>query len=170
MHLITDLVKIKQIAEEKQAENDHFQSFLKNQNEEEIDLLIQKLNDSMTPQIDCTKCGNCCKSLMIHITAEETVQLSDHLKISVDQIKEQFIEQSEQGQMILNTVPCHFLTNTSCSIYEHRFTECREFPHLHKPHFIRRLFSTMRYYEICPIIFNVVEQLKIDLESLALRC
>ena len=159
MHLITDLVKIKQIAEEKQAENDHFQSFLKNQNEEEIDLLIQGLNDSITPQIDCTKCGNCCKSLMIHITAEETVQLSDHLKISVDQIKEQFIEQSEQGQMILNTVPCHFLTNTSCSIYEHRFTECREFPHLHKPHFIRRLFSTMRYYEICPIIFNVVEQL-----------
>ena len=170
MHLITDLVKIKQIAKEKQAENDNFQIFLKNQNEKEIDLLIQELNDSMTPQIDCTKCGNCCKSLMIHITAEETDQLSDHLKISVDQIKEQFIEQSEQGQMILNTVPCHFLTNTSCSIYEHRFTECREFPHLHKPHFIRRLFSTMRYYEICPIIFNVVEQLKIDLESLALRC
>ena len=82
MHLITDLVKIKQIAEEKQAENDHFQSFLKNQNEEEIDLLIQGLNDSITPQIDCTKCGNCCKSLMIHITVEETDQLSDHLIVT----------------------------------------------------------------------------------------
>jgi Fe-S-cluster containining protein len=164
LQLITDLVKIKQIANEKQFENDHFQSFLKHQNEKEIDSHIQELNDSITPKIDCTNCGNCCKSLMIHITSEETVQLSDHLNISVDQVKEQYIEQSGQGQMILNTVPCHFLTNTSCSIYEHRFTECREFPHLHKPHFIRRLFSTMRYYEICPIIFNVVEQLKIDLE------
>ena len=62
--------------------------------------------------------------------------------------------------MIINTIPCHFLKGTSCSIYEHRFTECREFPHLNKPHFRGRLFGTMQYYEICPIIFNVVEQLK----------
>jgi Fe-S-cluster containining protein len=161
--LITDLVKIKQIAEEKEVENDHFQSFLKLQNEQKIDSLTQDLNELITPKIDCTKCGNCCKSLMIHITSEETVELADQLNLTQDQLKDQFIEQSEQGQMILNTIPCHFLKNTSCSIYEHRFTECREFPHLHKPHFIRRLFSTMRYYEICPIIFNVVEQLKIEL-------
>jgi Fe-S-cluster containining protein len=161
--LVTDLTKIKQIAEEKQAENDLFRDFLKQQDDEAIDSMVHTLTETITPQIDCTQCGNCCKSLMINITKEETDQLASHLQISETQLIDQYIEQSEQGQMIINTIPCHFLKETSCSIYEHRFTECREFPHLHKPHFTGRLFGTMQYYEICPIIFNVVEKLKEDL-------
>ena len=160
MQLEIDLTKIKQIAEEKQAENDLFRDFLKQQDDVAIDLLVHGFTETVTPQIDCTQCGNCCKSLMINITKEETIQLSNHLQISETQLIDQYIEQSEQGQMIINTIPCHFLKGTSCSIYEHRFTECREFPHLHKPHFTGRLFGTMQYYEICPIIFNVVEKLK----------
>ena len=160
MPLVTDLTKIKQIAEEKQAENDLFRDFLKQQDDEAIDSMVHTLTETITPQIDCTQCGNCCKSLMINITKEETDQLASHLQISETQLIDQYIEQSEQGQMIINTIPCHFLKGTSCSIYEHRFTECREFPHLHKPHFTGRLFGTMQYYEICPIIFNVVEKLK----------
>ncbi len=163
MPLVTDLTKIKQIAEEKQAENDLFRDFLKQQDDEAIDSMVHTLTETITPQIDCTQCGNCCKSLMINITKEETDQLASHLQISETQLIDQYIEQSEQGQMIINTIPCHFLKETSCSIYEHRFTECREFPHLHKPHFTGRLFGTMQYYEICPIIFNVVEKLKEDL-------
>ena len=160
MPLITDLTKIKQIADEKQAENDLFRDFLKQQNDDVIDSMVHTLSETITPQIDCTQCGNCCKSLMINITKEETIQLSSHLQISETQLIDQYIEQSEQGQMIINTIPCHFLKGTTCSIYEQRFTECREFPHLHKPHFTGRLFGTMQYYEICPIIFNVVEKLK----------
>ena len=160
MPLVTDLSKIKQIAEEKQAENDLFRDFLKQPDDEAIDSMVHALSETITAQIDCTQCGNCCKSLMINITKEETIQLSNHLQISETQLIDQYIEQSEQGQMIINTIPCHFLKGTSCSIYEHRFTECREFPHLHKPHFTGRLFGTMQYYEICPIIFNVVEKLK----------
>ena len=160
MPLVTDLTKIKQIAEEKQAENDLFRDFLKQQDDEAIDSMVHTLTETITPQIDCTQCGNCCKSLMINITKEETDQLASHLQISETQLIDQYIEQSEQGQMIINTIPCHFLKETSCSIYDHRFTECREFPHLHKPHFTGRLFGTMQYYEICPIIFNVVEKLK----------
>ena len=163
MPLVTDLTKIKQIAEEKQAENDLFRDFLKQQDDEAIDSMVHTLTETITPQIDCTQCGNCCKSLMINITKEETDQLASHLQISETQLIDQYIEQSEQGQMIINTIPCHFLKETSCSIYDHRFTECREFPHLHKPHFTGRLFGTMQYYEICPIIFNVVEKLKEDL-------
>lgn len=160
MPLLTDLTTIKQIAEEKQAENDLFRNFLKQQNNDAIDLLVHSFTETITPQIDCTQCGNCCKSLMINITKEETIQLSNHLQISETQLIDQYIEQSEQGQMVINTIPCHFLKGTTCSIYEHRFTECREFPHLHKPNFTGRLFGTMQYYEICPIIFNVVEKLK----------
>ncbi len=62
--------------------------------------------------------------------------------------------------MIINSIPCHFLKDTTCTIYQNRFTECREFPHLHKANFKARFFSTIQYYSMCPIIFNVTETLK----------
>ncbi|MBV9989122.1 MAG: hypothetical protein JO301_15695, partial [Chitinophagaceae bacterium] len=40
------------------------------------------------------------------------------------------------------------------------FAGCREFPALHVPGFRNRLFTTFMHYERCPIIFNVMEQLK----------
>jgi uncharacterized protein len=161
--LLTDLNKIKNIAEEKQVENDRFRVFLKQQDRNYIDSIVHPLNDEITPQIDCTDCGNCCRSLMINVTKEEAEALANRLQLSLTTVKEKYIEESGEGQLIINTIPCHFLSGSSCSIYEDRFNECREFPHLHKPHFTGRLFGTMMYYEMCPIIFNVVERLKVAL-------
>jgi Fe-S-cluster containining protein len=82
---------------------------------------------------------------MINITAEESESLAELFQTDIVTIKEKYIEESQQGQMIMNTIPCHFLQGTTCSIYEHRFTECRQFPHLHKPDFTGRLFGTLMY-------------------------
>lgn len=164
MNLVTDLQKIKLVASDKEAENDEFRIFLKQQDSAQIDSIAYKLNEEITPQINCTLCGNCCKSLIINVTQQETESLATHLKTTVTVIKEKYIEISGQGQMIINTIPCHFLEGTSCSIYENRFTECREFPHLHKNNFTARLFGILMYYALCPIIFNVVEKLKEKLD------
>ncbi len=171
MPLLADLKKIKRIAAEKETENDRFRIFLKQQDGEQIDTIVHKLNAGISAQIDCTQCGNCCKSLMINVTSEDTKALATHLHISQADVKEKYIEESGQGEMIINTIPCHFLRGTTCSIYEHRFTDCREFPHLHKPHFTSRLFGTLMYYEMCPIVYNVVEKLKekLDFNSLPVK-
>ena len=66
--------------------------------------------------------------------------------------------------MVISSIPCHFLQGTKCSIYEKRFEGCREFPHLDRANFTQRLFGTMMYYGTCPIIFNVIELLKEELE------
>ena len=81
--------------------------------------------------------------------------------------EDQHIETSLQGTTILNAIPCAFLEGSMCSIYEDRFHECREFPHLHRDHFNDRLFSTLMYYGTCPIIYNVVEKLKVETGFLA---
>jgi len=161
--LITDLDFIKKIADEKEHEHDLFRVFLKNRDADEVDVEVQQLNNAITPQIDCTACGNCCHSLMINITPLEATNLATHLGEDISMVKAKYIEESNEGQLIMNTIPCHFLKGTSCSIYKNRFTECREFPHLHKSNFKGRLFGTLQYYAMCPIIFNVVEQLKINL-------
>ena len=157
-----NLSEIKQASLEKEEENYHFKKFLRTRDAASVDLLVQDLNREIAPQIDCTKCGNCCKSLMVNITQEETERISQQLGQNLKEFKAKYVETSLEGMMVLNTIPCHFLAGTSCSIYENRFTECREFPRLDQPNFSDRLFATLMHYGRCPIIFRVVEALKIQ--------
>lgn len=160
---IQDLSIIQNAAECNEEENDLFRIFLKQQDSVQVDEIVHTLNGMISAQIDCTQCGNCCRSLMINVEPVEANNLAAYLHIPAAEFKHAYIEESEQGQMVINTIPCHFLKHNRCSIYAHRFNECREFPHLHKPAFTSRLFGTFMHYGRCPIIFNVVEALKIEL-------
>ncbi len=144
----------------KEEENDHFLHFMKRQDSAITDPLAHEINDKVSAAIDCTQCGNCCKTLVINVTDEEVVQLSDDLHLPQTEIQERYIETSLAGKHFINTVPCAFLAGSICSIYQYRFTECRDFPHLHKPGFKERLLGTLLHYGRCPIIYNVVEEMK----------
>ena len=133
---------------------------MKERDNDQIDKVVYRLNESISPQIDCRSCGNCCKSLMVLISGPEADHLSEHLGQTREDFDEQYLEKGSNGLMIMNRMPCHFLHENKCSVYEHRFEGCKEFPALHLPNFKSRLFTTFMHYERCPIIFNVVEQLK----------
>ncbi len=158
--LIQDLTVLQQMEKAREEENDNFLFYLKQQDSSVIDTLVHSLHTEISETIDCTGCGNCCRSLMINVEPGEPEVLSAHFNISLQVMKEKYIEESQQGRMIINTIPCHFLEENKCTVYEHRFKECREFPHLHKPGFIRRFPGTLMHYGRCPIIFNVIESLK----------
>ncbi len=160
--IIIDRNQIQQIATQKQEENEAFRSYLQKIDDNLLDKYVHKLNVLIEPQIDCTSCGGCCRQLMINVTPEENIEVAAHLNISTQHFKEQYLEVSQQGKMIMNTIPCHFLTDNKCTIYQNRFTECRSFPHLHENNFKGRLFGTLIHYAMCPIIFNVIEALKIE--------
>jgi uncharacterized protein len=149
-----------QLAAEREAENLQFTDLLKQLNEQEVDDAVFALNETISSKIDCTQCGNCCKSLMVNITAEEADNASAALGMSRESFDEQFLEKGSHELMIMNKMPCHFLANNRCTIYEHRFAGCREFPALHLPGFTKRLFYVFMHYSRCPIIFHVVEELK----------
>ena len=159
MHIEKSLASIHSLAAEKEEENQQFALLLKSQPSEKIDTLVADLNNQIAPQIDCTNCGNCCKSLMINVTNEEADALSLHLNQSRSSFDAQYLEVGSTA-MVMNTFPCAFLAEEKCTVYEHRFAGCREFPALHVPHFTKRLFTTFMHYGRCPIIFNVVENLK----------
>ena len=162
MHIETDLDIIQQQSIAKQDENDSFRQFVRVQDTEEIDKAVHALNNEITPQINCLECGNCCRSLMINVEPGELKAVADHLQITESEAKEKYIETSVEGEMLMNVIPCAFLSGNACTVYESRFSECREFPHLHKPQFRGRLFGTLMHYGRCPIIYNVMERLKIE--------
>jgi hypothetical protein len=162
LEIVQDLEWLRREMLDKEEENLHFREYLRARDPAKLDRMVQSLNEEIAPQVSCTACGNCCKSLMVNITPAEVVQLAAHLQKEPQAVMDQYVETSLQGNMVLNSVPCPFLAGTQCSIYEDRFTECREFPSLHQPGFRDRIFPTLMHYGRCPIIYNVVERLKVE--------
>lgn len=160
MPLELDLEKIAAEAVEKEDENYAFRDFLKGQDNDEVDRLAHELNKQVEPQIKCVECGNCCKSLMVSLDEADAANLAPHLNLTLEQFKEEYTEQGISGNLVINSVPCRFLEGTACTVYEHRFTDCRDFPSIHKEHFNSRTFSMIMHYGRCPIVYNVWEELK----------
>src|SRR6185295_11993889 len=145
--LLTDLSEISANAQKNEAENFHFRELLQKKDGNEIDGIVFKLNDQITRQIDCTKCGNCCRSLMINVDDADATRLSNHLKLDKGDFYSRYIERSSQGSLaVMNKIPCHFLNENKCTVYEARPNECREFPGLHHPGFTKRLFTIFMHY------------------------
>lgn len=160
--LLFELSEIAQVSIVKEQENEAFRAHLKSLDGEWVDEQVALLNDEIEPQIDCTQCGNCCKTLMINVTKEESARLANYLSISQSALEDKYVEKSEgSDRMIINTIPCHFLSENKCTVYPARFEGCREFPGLDKPMITKRLFTLYMHYDRCPIVFNVMEHLKV---------
>lgn len=157
-----NLEKIEKLGFLKEDENFKFRSYLKGQNTKKIDKIVQRLNSEISNRIDCTTCGNCCMKLKPCINEEDILRLSHRLNRTPQQIKNDYIER-EEGEHSFKNFPCSFLKEKKCTIYEDRPEDCRSFPHLHKKRFISRLWGVIENYSICPIVFNVLEKLKTEL-------
>jgi len=168
MKVETDLKKIKKTAEKKEDENWEFRSFLKGYDieVEELDSIVHGLFEEVYREIDCTACGNCCREISPVLEQEDIERLSRGLGISPENFKERFLIKGDKDYsegFIFRKKPCPFLKGNLCSHYELRPEACRSFPHLHKEEFVFRLIGVVENYDVCPIVFNVYEQLKTEL-------
>jgi len=154
-----DLIKIKETGRLREDENFRFRNYLKGQNSDKIDRLVHRLNQEISDRIDCTSCGNCCVKLKPCITDKDLFKLSQRLEITPEQIKDNYTE-TDNGELYFKNLPCSFLIDKKCTIYNNRPEDCRSFPHLNKKDFTTRLFGVIENYLICPIVFNVLEELK----------
>ncbi|OIN98875.1 hypothetical protein AUJ66_00065 [Candidatus Desantisbacteria bacterium CG1_02_38_46] len=156
-----DLEKIKKLAKEKDEENWRFRNFLKGRDSKEIDSLVHKLYQKISKEIDCKKCGNCCKTLSPTFDKKDIEKLSKHLKISPGRFEKQYlIRDKDLGKLKIKEEPCPFLKDKICTVEKWKPQECREYPYLHKKDFTSRLTKVIDNYSVCPIVFNVYEYLK----------
>jgi Fe-S-cluster containining protein len=165
MIIETDLKKIKKVVKKKEDENWEFRSFLRGYDieVEELDSIVHRLYEEVNGQIDCTACGNCCREISPVLDDEDIERLSRGLGISSGNFKERFLVKDDNDYsegFIFNKRPCPFLKGNVCSYYELRPEDCRSFPHLHKEEFVFRLIDVVENCAVCPIVFNVYEQLK----------
>lgn len=159
----TDLSKIEKLSIQKENENFKFRAFLRGLDPSEVDRVVHRLNRKVSRAIDCTECGNCCHSLVPGVTEVEITRLAALDNITKEEFDSRHLEDDKfAGTKFLKAIPCRYLEGKICSIYDMRPNECRSYPHLHKKGFVYRTLSVISNYGICPIVFNVMENLKIE--------
>ncbi len=146
---------------DKQIENIFFKKHLRGHSSASVDAHIHRLYAEVSSQIDCLQCANCCKKLEPGLEANEIERLALANKQAVEEFKQQFIAFDGEA-LYLQTKPCMFLEGCACTIYEQRPLACAGYPHLNQQDMKYR--KTMwDNYGVCPIVFNVIEQLKMAL-------
>lgn len=162
--LVTDLNIIKRLSKKYDRENWEFRSFLKmhDMSSSELDSIVDEINEQVTKEIDCTKCGNCCKTTKPRFKDADLRKFKDQMKTSFHEFKREHLiaNEEERSSFVFKSLPCQFLENNKCMNYDARPKDCKSFPHLHKKEFRTRLWGVVDNTSMCPIVFNVYEILK----------
>lgn len=166
MKIKTDLQYIARMGKIRDDENWEFRNFLKqiDMDGDVLDRLVHHITAEVSAQIDCTKCGNCCKQIPPILDQDDVSRFAIGLDLPILEFEGDFLKSADEpAKFQFNALPCPFLKENRCTNYEHRPHDCRSYPHLNKDDFVFRLWGVLANYSICPIVFNVYERLKEEL-------
>jgi len=155
------LKELPKLAKEKYTENRKYFSKLKRKSPKRLDLLMQDLHKEEFSKTDCLTCANCCKTTSPIFTEKDISRIAKFLKIKEYKFIAQYLQRDDDDFMVLKSAPCTFLDNdNTCFIYDVRPKACSEYPHTDRRKFIQLTNLTLKNTEVCPAVFNIIEELK----------
>ncbi len=155
------LQKLPQMAADKKLENKRFFKKLNRRPPKDLDYIMQGLHQEEFMQTNCLACANCCKTTGPLFTRKDVERIAKHLKRTGASFQEEFLRSDEEGDMVLQKLPCTFLgVDNQCTIYDVRPKACREFPHTNRKKFQKISNLTLKNVAICPAAFHIVEKMK----------
>lgn len=167
MEIETDINRLRRLAAQKEDENWGFRSFLKcgsGLSIEEVDAAVHRHYENISRQIDCTECANCCRCVLPELSLRDIARLAVRLGILQEELIARHLKPAEfGGKHTFKSLPCPFLSDNTCTVYDARPEACRSYPHLHKDQFVFRLMAVISNCSVCPIVYNVFERLKAEL-------
>ena len=155
--------KVKYAAKQKENENIRFRTFLKSRaDEDELDQQFYDLHVKLFSNYDCSRCRNCCKECHGTFSHDELDKCAAALDVTKDDFIKKYLNKSmEWGEYQTKNMPCDFLlANGECKLGESKPKGCKEFPHTNKPERLQSLYSVLNVASVCPVAFEIVEQLK----------
>ena len=161
--LITDIAHIEQASEAKEPDNLEFREFVRfdlELSDRRLNAIVGETTEQVWARIDCRTCANCCKTRHPVFSRAEVERIAAYLGMTVADLRARYFEvDHEVRKYTTRELPCPFLQENLCSIYEVRPSVCAGYPHLHR-NFRTRLWHTIDNAQTCPIVYNVLERLK----------
>ncbi|HYL37293.1 MAG TPA: YkgJ family cysteine cluster protein [Bryobacteraceae bacterium] len=160
--MLTDLVQIRRLGEQKRAENFRFRSYLKRH--DYSDRRLRRLGEQTEAGIDCTQCANCCRVAEAGVTERDIKKLARFLGVTGEEFRRDFTQRGEFKELILkrSEAGCVFLKSNLCSVYEARPRSCANFPNLVRGQgsIASRMWQFVDRACYCPIVYNWMEAVK----------
>lgn len=148
-------------AQDKQKANKRFFTKLRKKPPKHLDYLMQEIHQAEFQKTNCLDCANCCKTTGPLLTDKDVSRIAKHLKLKDQKFIESYVRVDEDGDFVLQSLPCVFLGHDNCcSIYDVRPKACREYPHTDRKKFHQISNLTLKNVSICPAAFNIVEEMK----------
>lgn len=155
--------------EEASLKKDELTAFLHKLDEivpEDFETVVAEIDATVWRDVNCTTCANCCKTMTPIYTAKDITRIATHLRMSPAAFRDKWlIKETDTGDWVNKTLPCQFLVNDKCSIYEVRPVDCAEFPHHDKKPFDQYNDTFIQNVYRCPATFMMVERLKKRVED-----
>jgi len=161
--IIREIPLIRRYAESMEDDNWRFRTFVKHRlvmPDDELDRVVQETTEAVSSHIDCTKCANCCRTMQVVVDAADADRLAKRLNMTAAAFAKRHMKFDEHSDGYLSSIPCPFLKENACTVYEDRPKACRDFPYLHASGFRTRMIMMIENTGICPIVYNTCERLK----------
>lgn len=159
--MIESYRQIIQEAKDRRKEVKKMMSRIKQAKPSEVNALAAELHDEVFDEIDCLKCGNCCRTTGPLFTQKDIERLAKRFRIRPGEFIEQYLRLDEEGDYVLQSVPCPFLGEDNyCSVYEDRPKACRTYPHTDHKTFHKITDLTAKNTRICPAAYLVVQRMR----------
>lgn len=172
LSIVTDLTQIGTLAAQQTGEYEAFRYYIEtmwdheSRSDAELDALVDSLTAQVLPHIDCTACANCCRSMAVGLEPDDIPVLAQTLGLPPAEIVTRYVDQecapAGEAWGVFRQSPCPMLDGSLCTVYHCRPRACRDYPFL-TPDFRWLMEPIMEGAGRCPIIFNVIERLKVAL-------
>lgn len=126
----------------------------------QLDDWFHEAHEEVFEEIDCLKCGNCCKTTSPIFRDIDIQRIAKKFKMPAGQFERENLRKDEDGDWVLKSSPCTFLQpDNSCFIYDVRPQACREYPHTNRKRMSQILDLTQKNAEICPAVSDIVKRM-----------
>jgi hypothetical protein len=161
-----DLIDFNKQSQAKKKDNESFFKKLGKRPPKNLDKLFHEAHDEVFKTVDCLSCANCCKTTSPIFYQRDIERAAQGLRIKPGDFLQRYLEMDEEGDFVLKQAPCPFLDNMNkCTIYEHRPTACKEYPHTNRKKMQQILGLTFRNTLVCPAVLKIVENIKEKTDS-----
>lgn len=139
---------------EEQEKQIKFLEILDHDLPDSLNEIVDLADEYVWKQIDCKACAHCCKTMTPYYNDTDIQRIAQHLNLSESEFKDTYLDfEVATNKWVHDALPCTFLKDNLCSIYEVRPDDCKEFPHHYKRPFDKYTDTFKFTVKKCPATF-----------------